>query len=278
MGRIQTGLVKPSKRMKRVGTLNLMSASEIHHIPAYTIVEYMNPKSILDCSDDTFFKLTSDQLNYFSAKEFSYFPSNVLMKLYELHEDETDDVEVIGYDKTLDDYQKHIIVSGNAKRLKNALRLQQERKIIQDEIDKLKRYNIEKYEIDGAVPLRLVLAYIQDAYFVEYMNEDTFLSKLKIQPKNIELPKNHEFYGECFVDKQQVIDFLNSKLENKNMKLDKIPKLVSIYSLIEYPLERRATQYAKMRTILSNQNMLIIKINRQELIEFDDLMMIIAIA
>lgn len=272
------GINKPAKRIKRVGVLNAMSAGEIRNIPAHTIVEYINPKSVLDFSEDTFFKLTSNQLNYISAKEFSYFPEHILKKLYELHEDETDDVEVIVYDNVLDDYQKSLVISGNAKRLKNALRMQQEREIIQSEIDELKHYIIENYEINGAVPLKLVLAYIQDAYFVDFMNEISFLKRSKIKPVNFHIPKEHKFYGDVFVNKQEVIDFLNSKLENKDMKLDKIPKLVSIYSLMKYPLENRIRQYNKVRKVISKNNLLIIKIHRQELIKYDDLMMIIAIA
>lgn len=269
---------KPAKRMKRIGTLNSMTIGQIQSISAHTIVEYINPKSILDLNDEKFFYFTSEQLHYISAKEFSYFPPYVLEELYELHKDETDDVEVIVYDNRLDDYQESLIVSGNAKRLKNALRLQQEREMIQKEIDELKCYIIENYEINGAVPLRLVLAYIQDAYFVDFMNEQSFLKKTKIAPSHVYVPKEHKFYGEIFINKQEVIDFLNSKLENKNMKLDKIPKLVSIYSLIKYPMERRIQQYNKVRVAISKDNLLVVKINRQDLIQFDDLMMIIAIA
>lgn len=272
------GINKPAKRIKRIGILNSMSIGQIQKIPAHTIVEYINPKSILDLNDDKFFKLTSEQLNYISAKEFSYFPPYILKELYELHKDETEDVEVIVYDNQLDDYQQNLIVSGNAKRLKNALRLQKEREMIQKEIDELKYYIIENYEINGAVPLRLVLAYIQDAYFVDFMNEQSFLKKSKISPVHVCVPKEHKFYGEIFVNKQEIIDFLNSKLENKNMKLDRVPKLVSIYSLMQYPMERRIQQYNKVRVAISKNNLLVVKINRQDLIQFDDLMMIIAIA
>ena len=257
-----------------------MSIGQIQKIPAHTIIEYINPKSILDLNDDKFLKLTSEQLNYISAKEFSYFPPYILKELYELHKDETDDVKVIVYNNQLDDYdyQQSLIVSGNAKRLKNALRLQKEREMIQKEIDELKYYIIENYEINEAVPLRLVLAYIQDAYFVDFINEQSFLKKAKMNPAQVCVPKDHKFYGEIFVNKQEVIDFLNSKLENKNMKLDKIPKLISIYSLMQYPMERRIQQYNKVRVAISKDNLLVVKINRQDLIQFDDLMMIIAIA
>lgn len=274
------GINKPAKRLKRIGVLNSMSIGQIQKIPAHTIIEYINPKSILDLNDDKFLKLTSEQLNYISAKEFSYFPPYILKELYELHKDETDDVKVIVYNNQLDDYdyQQSLIVSGNAKRLKNALRLQKEREMIQKEIDELKYYIIENYEINEAVPLRLVLAYIQDAYFVDFINEQSFLKKAKMNPAQVCVPKDHKFYGEIFVNKQEVIDFLNSKLENKNMKLDKIPKLVSIYSLMQYPMERRIQQYNKVRVAISKDNLLVVKINRQDLIQFDDLMMIIAIA
>ena len=47
---------------------------------------------------------------------------------------------------------------------------------------------------------------------------------------------------------------------------------------MQYPMERRIQQYNKVRVAISKDNLLVVKINRQDLIQFDDLMMIIAIA
>lgn len=264
--------------IKRLYTWNKMSKEEIQSIPAPEMLQYMVASQILTVHDEKLLYMTSEQLNYVPADTFSYFPKEVLKELYKQHEDETEDVIIMKMRFNVHEkiyYSEEITVSGNAIRLKNGLRLQEEKEIIQKEIDELRHYIIDNYEVEGSVPLKLVLAYIQDAWFLYYFNEKEFLKFSKIKPSSVPIPKSHKFYGDVFVKKQEVLDFINGRLENPELKFQDIPKLVSVNSLRKYKIIGHQRRYAEMKRVFGKK-MHILKLKRQDLVLEEEMKMLMA--
>lgn len=264
--------------VKRLYTWNKMSKEEIQAIPAPEMLQYMVVSQILTVNDEKLLYMTSEQLNYVTAETFSYFPREVLKELYKQHEDETEDVIIMKMRFNVHEkiyYSEETIVSGNAIRLKNGLRLQKEKEIIQKEIDELRHYIIDNYEVDGAIPLKLVLAYIQDAWFLYYFSEKAFLKFSKIKPSLVQVPKSHKFYGDIFVNKQEVLNFINSRLENPELPFQDIPKLVSINSLRKYKILGHQRRYAEMKRTFGKK-MHILKLKRQDLVLEEEMKMLMA--